>query len=101
MKRKFGILKRASWLRPFYSDYNEMVYVSKKILKKKESKPVVLNMMFHNVEIMTGLNPYTTNNRELSKYLDALKNFFIFCKTNKIQPATLSRIQKKFLEDDD
>lgn len=96
MKRKFGILKRASWLRPFYSDFSEMINVSKKILNKKEDKPVVLNMMFHNVEIMTGLNPYTKDDREVTKYLDALKIFFNFCKTNKIQPATLSHIYKKF-----
>lgn len=97
-KRKWGILKRVSWLRPFYSDSAEMINIAKRLMKENKDRPVVLNMMFHNVEVMPGLNPYTESRTEVSKYLDEMKLFFSFCHHNNIKPATLSGIYKIFYE---
>lgn len=96
--RKWRILKRVSWLRPYYSDENKMIKVSEKLIEQNSDKPVVvLNIMFHNVEVMPGLNPYTKSNSDVIRYLDSLKYFFEFCDQKNIQPATLSDIHSHFL----
>lgn len=97
-KRKWGILKRVSWLRPFYSDSSQMIRISKRLMNGNQNRPIVLNMMFHNVEVMQGLNPYTRSNTDVSEYLDSMKRFFTFCKNNNVQPATLSYVYKIFSE---
>jgi len=40
---------------------------------------VVLNMMFHNVEVLPGLSPYTKSEAKCREYLEQLKIFFSFC----------------------
>ena len=93
MRKRYGIFKRVLWLRPHYSDKKGMVEVWRKIVKNNREKPVVvLNMMFHNVEVMPGLNPYTKSDRDVMLYLDSLKRFFEYCIKMNTRPATLSAI---------
>ena len=57
-KRQYGILKRPFWLRPFYSNADEMIRLARIMIRKNQEKHVVvLNMMFHNIEVMPGLSP--------------------------------------------
>jgi hypothetical protein len=91
--RRYGIFKRARWLRPYYSDTAGMIKVTDRMTEKNREKSIiVLNMMFHNIEVMPGLSPYTQSDSDVIKYLDSMKGFFEFCLKKNIQPATLSSI---------
>jgi hypothetical protein len=93
MRKRYGIFKRALWLRPHYSDKKGLIKVWQKMVKNNREKPVVvLNMMFHNVEVMPDLNPYTKSKKDVMQYLDSLKRFFEYCVKMNTQPATLSNI---------
>jgi hypothetical protein len=92
-RRRYGIFKRARWLRPYYSDSKGMMEVWRKMIVGNGEKPaVVLNMMFHNVEVMPNLNPYTKSGRDVTLYLDSLKTFFEYCIKRNARPATLSAV---------
>jgi hypothetical protein len=91
--RKYGLLKRPLWLRPHYSTAGKMAKVWENLTQANPGKPVlVLNMMFHNVEVIPNLNPYTKSSKDVGRYLDSLRIFFDFCLKKNVQPATLSDI---------
>lgn len=96
-RNKYLLLKRPLWLRPHYSDTQGMISVWKKLSKQyRENSFIVLNMMFHNVEVMPKLNPYTQSPGQVSEYLDSMRRFFDFCRNNDIIPVTLSNAYQYF-----
>lgn len=81
------------WLRPYYSSASQMKKIVELFSEKyAENGQVVFNMMFHNVEVMPGLNPYTSSENECENYLDQLKAFFSYCNENLIEGCRLSEI---------
>jgi hypothetical protein len=96
-KRRYLFLKRPLWLRPYYSGTKGMIEVCRRIGQNNPEKSiVVLNMMFHNIEIMPNLSPYSRSNKDVMMYLDSMKGFFEFCLKSNIQPATLSGIYNHY-----
>lgn len=86
------------WLRPTYSTLNDMVRVTKKIIKRYSSDgPIILNMMFHNVEVLPGLSPYCQTKGQCEKYLRTLRAYLDYCKTSGITSGTLSEIHALFM----
>jgi hypothetical protein len=51
---------------------------------------MVFNIMFHNVEVLPSLNPYTKTQEECDRYIDDLERFFQYCNGNNIQGIGLS-----------
>jgi hypothetical protein len=93
--RKFG----PKWLRPYFSDYKDFLRITDYFTTHfKNSKAVVLNMMFHNVEVMPGLNPYTSDEKDCRKYLQLLEDFFVYCNQHDIQGIRLSDTYELFRE---
>lgn len=85
------------WLRPFYSSAEEMVYIAETFKKKyANAETVVLNMMFHNVEVLPGLSPYTKTDNDCKEYMRQLGIFFSYCNTNGIIAAGLSQLYEIF-----
>jgi hypothetical protein len=79
------------WLRPTYSSLKEMIAVYEQLVKDNKNAPyLVLNMMFHNVEIVPGINPYTHNQEQANAFLYKLEQFFSFCNKNQIEMIRLS-----------
>jgi len=84
---------RAVWLRPVFSSFNNFVNIVTEFEDRyKVNEMIVYNMMFHNVEVMPGLSPYTTTEDECRRYLGDLERFFIFCKQNNITGITLNDV---------
>jgi hypothetical protein len=92
----FGIrspLKKTKsvWLRPVYSSNADLRNVVEDTLHRyRDEKVVVLNMMFHNVEVMPGLSPYTKTESDCEVYLNQLISFFQYCKTKNIKCVALT-----------
>jgi hypothetical protein len=77
LRKRWLIKERVSWLRPVYSSSRELKTVIDNHLRRyRNNKTVVLNMMFHNVEVMPGCSPYVQNALQRQQYLDQLR-FFI------------------------
>ncbi|HTQ65114.1 MAG TPA: hypothetical protein VMI12_09970 [Puia sp.] len=84
---------RPMWLRPVFSSAKECIQLAEEFCAKYQDKDVlILNMMFHNVEIMPGLSPYTKSKKDCENYLHQLEEFFIYCGDTNIHGAKLSSI---------
>jgi hypothetical protein len=84
---------RAVWLRPFYSSADQMkLLVEQYIARYSKQDMVIFNMMFHNVEVLPGLSPYTQTEAGCASYLEQLESFFSFCRRTEIVGAGLSEL---------
>jgi hypothetical protein len=74
---------RPVWLRPYYSTADEMINIALQYVQAyRHRELVILNMMFHNVEVLPNLSPYTRTEDDCERYLNNLDHFFSFCKQN-------------------
>ena len=88
---------KAFWLRPYYSTTPQLISIGKQFLSAyQDREAVVLNMMFHNVEVLPGLSPYTISENDCKKYLNQLRDFFGFCRQENIQGTALSDLYNVF-----
>lgn len=79
------------WLRPYYSPVEEMHFLYHQYLSAYSKRNcIVYNMMFHNVEVLPGLSPYTSTDEDCKRYLTQLESFFIFCRKNEVINIGLS-----------
>jgi hypothetical protein len=102
LKSRLGIKRQIEsnkplWLRPKLSQLHEF----KKIFSYFEQtytdqQIIVLNMMFHNVEILPSLSPYNKTQANCNEYLESLRSFFSFCNRNKIISTNLSSLHEKY-----
>ena len=92
-KRKY----KPVWLRPYYAPFEDMLFLYHQYHSAYHNRDcIVYNMMFHNVEVLPGLSPYTTTEEECKKYLEQLEQFFIFCRQNKVINIGLSELFHEF-----
>jgi hypothetical protein len=63
-----------------------------------DRESVVFNMMFHNVEVLPGLSPYTLTQYACDQYLDDLENFLDYCNAMDIKSIGLSDTYDIFKE---
>lgn len=90
---KLGRTSQVTWFRPWKSTADEMINLSTYFIEhfSNNSKPVVLNMMFHSNEILPGTSPYVQSQKDLDIYLDSLKYLFEFLGNNyKVKGIGLS-----------
>lgn len=82
---------RPLWLRPVFSDYQQFISLTKEFAQRHAGKEhIVYNMMFHNVEVMPGLSPYSHTEMDCAAYLHQLEQYFIYCSENGISGITLN-----------
>lgn len=84
---------RNLWLRPVYSTYKQLNRILNMTLNQDvDSQPLVLNMMFHNVEVLPAISPYTKTEVDCDNYLKVLDNFLQICVNKNIQSVSLSEL---------
>jgi len=84
--------KKPQWLRPsYYTDAAVLMKVMKvQSGKFKNNDVIVYNMMFHQVEVLPALSPYTKTERDCAVYLDMVDTFLDRCAKDNIQSVGLS-----------
>lgn len=89
--------KNRIWLRPYLFNVNKVISVIEQYKKKYCTNTyIVYNMMFHNVEVMSGLNPYVSDDGERDLFIKQLDEILSYCANHAIQPATASDIYELF-----
>lgn len=84
---------RIIWLRPTLSNYSRLCRIFTTLVKSgKNKRDVVLNMMFHNVEVMPSFSPYAKTEADCNKYLITLERFFILCRQHSVISVNLSSL---------
>lgn len=85
------------WLRPKFSTTDQFKLVVEQLSADfRNEEHIVFNMMFHNVEVMPGLSPYSLNENDCKTYLGALDWFFNYCHQNNIESVGLSSLYDVF-----
>ncbi|MDL1875433.1 hypothetical protein FBQ85_09765 [Cytophagia bacterium CHB2] len=63
-----------SWFRPTYNDGDGMMSLADFLIQRKANDaPVVLNMMFHNVEFWPGTSPYAATEAKVKEYVSRIE----------------------------
>jgi hypothetical protein len=81
------------WLRPTRTTGPAMIALAREeAAAAPAGKPVVLNAMFHNVEIVAGASPYAATDREARKILERLGALLAFARSAGIPVIGLSDV---------
>lgn len=87
----------AYWLRPSFQSSKEMLYVIKKMMKQHHTREiVVLNMMFHSMEIISNASPYTKTEKECEGLLKRIEEVLKYGVKNEFHFVTLSELYPYF-----
>ncbi len=85
------------WFRPWFSDFNSMKQVVQYQIKKYSSqKNVVLNMMFHSMEIIEKASPYPQNPDEVKQFLNDTHQILNWCSNEGVEFIGLTELHSKF-----
>ncbi|MHA4842643.1 polysaccharide deacetylase family protein [Flavitalea antarctica] len=99
-----GVFRKAQrnkrcWLRPAYSRFADMKeLVTQYSHNYGDREVIVFNMMFHNIEVIPGLSPYTLTKRDCDKYINTLELFFDYCNVQNIRSVGLTDIHSILTE---
>lgn len=96
--KNFYLFNRIKWLRPFYSNFTIMKKIIDKTMKDNVNKKIiVLNVMFHSMEIIPGASPYCQTEQDVSNYMQTLRDLFKYANQKKIKFLTLGKIRNLFV----
>lgn len=74
------------WLRPTRNSGEALVAIARETLEAegRPDRPVVLNAMFHNVEVVAGASPYASTDDEAWRIVDRLGALLEYCRVEGI-----------------
>jgi hypothetical protein len=68
---------RPLWLRPWRSTPEEMILIADAVARlTPPNRPVVLNMMYHSMEVIPGASPYPQTEEDVQNFLKCQEVFF-------------------------
>ena len=84
MKKRY--MRGPQWFRPWFSSVNQMKKVVEYHLKHYAHQEVImLNMMFHSMEITPKASPYPQTEADVDKYLEDLSKILHWCRKQGIE----------------
>lgn len=90
-----GSLLEPRWLRPTRGTLDNLLDVCREEISEAHSRSrdvVVLNCMFHNVEVIPKASPYAQNEHQAKSILDRLYGLLTFAKRENIRVVGLSEV---------
>ena len=86
------------WLRPTRGSVTRLVEVAREEIRHASSsgRPIVLNCMFHNVEIVPGASPYAKNEAEADAIMNRLAGLLAFAEREGIHSLGLGDVAELF-----
>lgn len=97
MQPRFG--RSPKWLRPWLSGVDTMKGVVRHHLNRFADQPiVVLNMMFHSMEVIPKASPYPQSAADVMKFTEQLKQTLDWCAKQGFRFSTLKGVREHFVE---
>jgi hypothetical protein len=96
--RLLGLDFTRYWIRPFRGSPADLVlWVDKLTASWPRSKAVVINVMFHSVELIPGASPYAANKQDVAILLESLEALFshVFSRY-RAEAVTLSELYSRW-----
>ena len=81
------------WLRPTHGSVGRLVAIARDEIAQamQLDRPIVLNGMLHNVEVVPGASPYARNQAEADAIMSRLEGLLAFAEREKIRHDRLGR----------
>ena len=96
----FGKYIEPRWLRPTRGTEGQIVDVAKDEIKAARAahpeRPIVLNAMFHNVEVIAGASPYAQTEADAEGIMDRLAALLDFARREDIRVIGLSDVPELY-----
>jgi hypothetical protein len=90
-------LRFPRWFRPWLSDVAGMKRVARYQLERHAgARVLVLNMMFHSMEVIEGATPYPQSFADVQRYLEQLAGALDWCRREGFQFRPLSQLHAEF-----
>jgi hypothetical protein len=84
------------WLRPTRTSVAELIQIARDEILEAQAedpdRPVVMNTMFHNVEIIPNISPYARNEDEAAAILGRIDGLLAFAEREEIRVIGLSQV---------
>ncbi len=98
LKNRF--LRFPRWFRPWLSSREQMRKVAEYHLRKyAHQKIVVLNMMFHSMEVIPGATPYPQDETEARRFIDDMLDCLQWCADLGMQFSSARDLARLYLEE--
>jgi hypothetical protein len=95
-----GRLVEPRWLRPTRGSADGLIAVARDEVRSarraRESGPIVLNCMFHNVEIVPGASPYAQNEAQVDAIMARLTALLAWAERENIRGIGLAEVPELF-----
>jgi hypothetical protein len=93
-------LRGPHWFRPWFATVEQMKEIVNYHLKKYRHRPVVvINMMFHSMEVIEEASPYPQTRDDVARFIDDMQAALQWCADEGAQFAGLSELYTRFAED--
>jgi hypothetical protein len=87
-------LRPARWLRPTFSSRERLIAVARAevaaAIAARLQRPIILNAMFHNVELVPGASPYASSEAQVSRIQNRLAGLLEFARQEGIPTIGLT-----------
>jgi hypothetical protein len=89
-------LAKVRWLRPSYSSADDMIALSRQVLRRGAP---ILNLLFHSSEVIVGGSPYNRTQGELDAFYDRLGRVLTFATSDLgAEPLTFAEYHARFVQ---
>jgi hypothetical protein len=84
------------WLRPTKTSGDRLVAIARETIarERRDGRPVVLNAMFHNVEVVAGASPYAATDDEAARIVERLAVLLDFARRESIPCIGLADVRE-------
>ncbi len=91
------IRRHPQWFRPWFSSVEQLKAIFHYHLRQYASNPtIVINMMFHSMEVIEKASPYPQSAGDVKKYLDDTYEILSWCAGEGVKFTGLSELHGKF-----
>jgi hypothetical protein len=85
------------WFRPWFASVNQMKNIVNYHLKKYRQLPVlVINMMFHSMEVVEEASPYPQSAEDVKRFIDDMQSVLQWCSDEGMQFVDMSGVYQHF-----
>lgn len=86
------------WLRPTHGSTHRLVHIAQEEIRQAylEGRPVILNAMFHNVEVVPGASPYAATEAEAEDILARLAGLLAWAEQRDVRCIGLADVPELF-----
>lgn len=91
------LLRDPKWFRPWFATVEQMKGIVNYHLKKYKHLPVlVINMMFHSMEVIEKASPYPQTSDDVRRFIDDMQSALQWCSEEGAEFAALSDVRAHF-----